>query len=49
MDFEYDCWFCLETNAIWGKPRGFWTTWYELPGEWSCWNCGRPNTTPDDD
>ncbi|MGW0612024.1 hypothetical protein [Streptomyces sp. NPDC002788] len=50
MDFEFDCWRCGTTCAVWGKPRGFWTTThYELPGEFECWNCGALNTTPDED
>ncbi|WP_340564445.1 hypothetical protein [Streptomyces sp. GSL17-111] len=49
MDFEYDCWSCWETNSVWGRPKGFWTTThYELPGTWTCWNCGTVNSTPDD-
>ncbi|MFJ5026118.1 hypothetical protein [Streptomyces goshikiensis] len=48
MDFEFDCWFCDATNAIWGKPTGFWTERYLLPEEWHCYNCGRLNSTPDD-
>jgi len=48
MDFEYDCWRCGETNAIWGKPCGFWTEQYRLPAEWDCWYCGATNITPDD-
>lgn len=50
MDFEFDCWRCGTTCAVWGKPRGFWTTThYELPAEFDCWNCGATNTTPDED
>lgn len=49
MDFDFDCWACGASCAVWGKPRGFWTEWYELPEEWECWNCGAINSTPDDD
>ncbi len=49
MDFDFDCWACGASCAVWGKPRGFWTEWYELPEDWECWNCGAINATPEDD
>ncbi|WP_159401239.1 hypothetical protein [Streptomyces sp. NRRL B-24484] len=48
MDFEYDCWRCWETNAVYGEPRGFLNVWYQLPAEWTCYCCGAINITPDD-
>lgn len=48
MDFEFDCWRCGVTNAVWGRPVGFWTERYRLPAEWDCWNCDATNITPDD-
>lgn len=49
MDFDFHCWACGALNAIWGQPRGFWsTTHYDLPTEWACWLCTALNTTPDD-
>jgi hypothetical protein len=49
MDFEFECWRCGADCVVWGKPRGFWDTWYQLPGEWNCWNCDAINITPDED
>ncbi|WP_187767440.1 hypothetical protein [Streptomyces cacaoi] len=48
MEFEYACWRCDADCAVYGKRRGFWTKWYELPSEWTCWQCGAINLTPDD-
>lgn len=48
MDFEFDCWCCGITNAVWGRPVGFWTERYRLPAEWDCFNCDATNITPDD-
>ncbi|GGY10141.1 hypothetical protein GCM10010358_73360 [Streptomyces minutiscleroticus] len=48
-EFGFACWDCGATNFIQGRPKGFWTTThYELPGEWTCWNCEALNRTPDD-
>ncbi|MFJ2582790.1 hypothetical protein [Kitasatospora aureofaciens] len=48
MDFEYDCWRCGSTNAVYGESKGFITVYYELPAEWSCYWCDAINVTPDD-
>ncbi|MEU6965062.1 hypothetical protein [Streptomyces chrestomyceticus] len=48
MDFDYDCWCCGRTNAVYGEPCGFWTEKYRVPDEWDCWYCDSTNITPDD-
>lgn len=48
MNFEFVCFWCGETNVLFGVPRGFWrVTLHEVDAFWDCWSCKGLNETPD--